>query len=304
MCFDLKPYLEKKQTLVNQALTRIIDSFDRSRELIQAAEHSLMAGGKRLRPVLCLAAAQIGGSDSKPALPVSCAIEMIHTYSLIHDDLPAMDDDDLRRGVLTCHKKFSEATAILAGDALLTHAFFVLSRPEAYFDTFPEPGQRLTIIQKIASAAGISGMVEGQMLDMHPYTPDTHTDNDLDHLKTIHGLKTGKMISASVEAGALSVGTDSWSIAKLIRYADSIGLAFQVVDDILNIEGNPKIMGKASGSDALNEKMTFPALIGLERSKKFAKELIDKALEALSGFGAADAAPLKAIAQYIIDRDH
>lgn len=266
-----------------------------------AMEHSLMAGGKRLRPILSIASAQVCGKDFFIALPACCAIEMIHTYSLIHDDLPAMDDDDLRRGLPTCHKKFSEATAILAGDALLTHAFNVISNPEDIFDIYPDPEIRVQLISKISQAAGIQGMVQGQMLDMQSFGPNTK--NDLDHLKQIHALKTGKMITASVEAGAISVGSDITTTKKLIVYADKIGLAFQVVDDILNIEGDPEIMGKAAGSDTLNDKMTFPAIIGLDASKKYAKELIDSALEAIWELG-EKAIPLRAIASYIINRDH
>ncbi|MCF6246178.1 MAG: polyprenyl synthetase family protein [Desulfobacula sp.] len=302
MTFELKQYLTQKQELINHHLIRILQTHNPQRELVMAMEHSLMAGGKRLRPILCMAAAQACAKDDMPALPVSCAIEMIHTYSLIHDDLPAMDDDDLRRGVPTCHKKFCEATAILAGDALLTHAFYVLAQPEIYFDIYPGIKARLQLVGKVATSAGISGMVEGQMLDMQ--ADQGESNHDLKHLKRIHELKTGKMICVSVQAGAISIGADQPTIKKLVTYADKIGLAFQVVDDILNIEGNPDIMGKAAGSDALNNKMTFPAIIGLDASKKYAKELIDNALEALSGFQKKAVAPLQAIAHYIINRDH
>ncbi len=322
MTFELKHYLTLKQALINDHLTRILHTFDTQRELVMAMEHSLMAGGKRLRPILCMAAAQACKKDFMPALPVSCAIEMIHTYSLIHDDLPAMDDDDLRRGVPTCHKKFSEATAILAGDALLTHAFYIIAKPELSFDIYPGIEARLNLVGKVAIAVGISGMVEGQMLDMQAdyndnptsqkptgqetptQPPRMHENVALTHLKRIHELKTGKMISISVEAGAISVGANLSTIKKLLVYADQIGLAFQVVDDCLNIEGNPDVMGKAAGSDALNDKLTFPGIIGLDESKKYSKELIDNALESLSGFDEEAVAPLQAIAQYIINRDH
>ncbi len=301
MNFNLPQYLIEKQALVNQYLKLILHQYDKRHELIMAMEHSLMAGGKRLRPILSIATAQACGKDFLITLPACCAIEMIHTYSLIHDDLPAMDNDDLRRGLPTCHKKFSEPTAILAGDALLTHAFNVISNPEQVFDIYPDYETRIKLISKISQAAGIQGMVEGQMLDMQSF--QSKQNNALDHLKKIHALKTGKMITVSVEAGALSVGSDLRTIDKLIVYADKIGLAFQVVDDILNIEGDPQIMGKAAGSDTLNEKMTFPGIIGLDESKKYAKNLIDTAIEAIWEFD-EKATPLRAIANYIINRDH
>ena len=301
MAFNLKPYLKKKQELVNRYLNLILEQFNQKHELIMAMDHSLMAGGKRLRPILSMAAAQACGKNFLIALPASCAIEMIHTYSLIHDDLPAMDNDELRRGLPTCHKKFCEATAILAGDALLTHAFNVISQPEPVFKVYPDSQTRIKLISKISQAAGIQGMVEGQMLDMQSYQSEQR--DSLTHLKKIHALKTGKMITVSVEAGAVSVDADTETIEKLSVYADKIGLAFQVVDDILNIEGDPKIMGKAAGSDALNDKMTFPGIIGLDESKKYAKNLIDDAIETISQFDET-AIPLRAIAGYIINRNH
>lgn len=301
MDFNLAQYLEEKKELVNRYLKTILQLFDQKRELIMAMDHSLMAGGKRLRPILSIAAAQACGKDFLIALPACCAIEMIHTYSLIHDDLPAMDNDDLRRGLPSCHKKFSEPTAILAGDALLTHAFNVISQPEQIFQIYPDSHTRIKLISIISQAAGIKGMVEGQMLDMQSSQPEQ--SDGLTYLKKIHSLKTGKIITVSVEAGAVSVGADLETIGKLVVYADKVGLAFQVVDDILNIEGDPKIMGKATGSDILNDKMTFPAIIGLEKSKKYAKNLIDDAIQAISQFD-EKAIPLRAIANYIINRDH
>ncbi len=301
MDFNLAQYLKEKQRLVNQYLTMILQQFDQSRELIMAINHSLMAGGKRLRPILSMAAAHACNKDFLIALPACCAIEMIHTYSLIHDDLPAMDNDDLRRGLPSCHKKFSEPTAILAGDALLTHAFHIIAQPQQIFKKYPDDETRIKLISKISWAAGIQGMVEGQILDMQS---DQSKQNDsLTLLEKIHALKTGKMITLSVEAGAISVGADPETIDKLIIYSQKIGLAFQVVDDILNIEGDPVIMGKTAGSDALNDKITFPAIIGLDESKKYAKQLIDDAVEAISKFD-EKAIPLRAIANYIINRDH
>lgn len=299
MNFNLQQYLKDNQARINNYLNLILAQYDQDRELIAAMRHSLMAGGKRLRPILSIAAAAACKKDVSMALPVGCAIEMIHTYSLIHDDLPAMDDDDLRRGLPTCHKQFSEATAILAGDALLTQAFYIIVKPEPIFSKFPDQSIRLELSGIVSDAAGVQGMVEGQMLDMQACNSEADA---LSHLKKIHKLKTGKMIIASVQSGGVSVGAEPDIINKLTIYADKIGLAFQVVDDILNIEGDPDIMGKAAGSDDLNYKMTFPAIIGLDNSKKFAKELVEHASDCISIFDES-ADPLRAIAAYIINRD-
>ncbi len=309
--FDLTVYLNTHRQRVNACLETILTSFDPQRELVQAMRHSVMAGGKRLRPVLALAAARACGGESALVLPVACALEMVHTYSLIHDDLPAMDDDDLRRGKPTCHRQFSESTAILAGDALLTHAFYVLSHPRDLFDPVPEPEILLELTALMADAAGVNGMVEGQVMDIQsekqPGLFKEKTGHDkqqrlLAHLETMHGLKTGKMIIASVVAGAVSVSAAKQAIADLTDYAASLGLAFQVMDDILNVEGNPVKMGKAAGSDLERDKLTFPAVMGLDRSKTYAAQLSDQALEAIAGFDdKADA--LRAIARYVVTRD-
>ena len=311
--FDLSGYLSQNRKLVDAALISVLDELDmdRQRELVQAMTHSLMAGGKRVRPALALATACALGADPLIALPASCAIEMIHTYSLIHDDLPAMDDDDLRRGVPTCHKQFSEATAILAGDGLLTHAFHILAAPGSCFKVFPDAETRLILVEKISAAAGVNGMVEGQMLDMqaenNPNAFPLDSPDALAHLKKIHQHKTGAMIEVSVAAGAISAGGDKEALSALGSYAQNIGLAFQVMDDILNVEGDPKVMGKAAGTDALHDKMTFPAILGLEGSKDFSKQLVANALEALDSYEEKefkkDSAPLRAIAGYIINRN-
>jgi len=314
LSFDLSVYLKENKALVESCLEKMLGQLDPNLELVQAMKHSLMARGKRLRPILGLAAAKACGKNPLTALPACCAIEMIHTYSLIHDDLPAMDDDDLRRGLPTCHKKFSEATAILAGDGLLTHAFHVLTRPASLFEFYPDRSILLELVVRISDAAGVNGMVEGQMLDMQSLSiADKNTEKNvqgnawnkerlLEHLKKIHGLKTGRMICVSVEAGALSVEADPQELECLMNYADNIGLAFQVMDDILNVEGDPEIMGKAIGSDALHDKMTFPAILGLDESKGYARQLIETSLTAIEGFD-KNADPLRAIAHYIIDRD-
>ena len=308
--FDLSGYLSRNRKLVDDALISIFGKLDRQRELVRAMTHSLMAGGKRVRPALALATAHALGADPAIALPASCAIEMIHTYSLIHDDLPGMDDDDLRRGVPTCHKQFSEATAILAGDGLLTHAFHILAAPGSCFKVFPGAETRLILVEKISAAAGINGMVEGQMLDMqaekNPGDLPRDSAEALAHLKKIHRHKTGAMIEVSVASGAVSAGAGSDALTALGTYAQNIGLAFQVMDDILNVEGDPEIMGKAVGTDALHDKMTFPAILGLQGSKDFSKQLISDALDALDSYKEEEfkekSEPLRAIAGYIINR--
>ncbi|MBF0467684.1 MAG: polyprenyl synthetase family protein [Desulfamplus sp.] len=327
--FNLSEYLHEKQGILEEYLHRIILQFDQEKELVQAMKHSLMAGGKRLRPVLAMATAEAAGEDFRIVLPAACAIEMIHTYSLIHDDLPAMDNDDLRRGVPTCHKAFSEATAILAGDALLTHAFTILSKPEQIlswsksgsqpvFKIIPDQSTLLELISIISGAAGVNGMVEGQMMDilavkdaicpalqMPAKASIRPPALQLDYLERLHHLKTGRMIIASVQSGAVSAGADPGFFKIFTRYAEKIGLAFQVTDDILNVEGDPAIMGKSAGSDKLNDKLTFPALLGLEESKQFASRLVGEAIDALSllPFDFQERAlPLEAIAEYILKR--
>ena len=299
--FDLQTYLALKRDILDNALLGILSRRDNTLELTRAMRHSLMAGGKRLRPVLCMAAAEASGGDCKLALPPACAIEMIHTYSLIHDDLPAMDNDDLRRGMPTCHKAFSEATAILAGDGLLTHAFTILSRPAPFFEIYPDEAILLELVHMISRAAGVGGMVEGQMMDMLAPDLDMPLSEAMDYLKKLHWLKTGQMIKVSVGAGAVCAGASREVRDQLALYSEKIGLAFQVVDDILNVEGDPDIMGKAAGSDAEHEKLTYPALLGLEASREFAVSLVTEAKASLASLG-EKARPLTAIADYIITR--
>jgi geranylgeranyl diphosphate synthase type II len=293
--FDLNAYLAEKIERINAALESILKTSGPSDRLLEAMTYSLMAGGKRFRPVLCIAAAEAVGGDQEHVLPAACALEMVHTYSLIHDDLPAMDDDDLRRGQSTCHKAFDEATAILAGDALLTLAFQTLSSVPAGNDRQVKKWMR--IIQLISHAAGYCGMIQGQMLDIgaegNPLT--------LNELQSMHRLKTGALIETSLICGAQLADVNSSQLNLLESYAQNIGLAFQVTDDILNVEGDPAVMGKAAGTDELRQKSTYPSLLGLEESKVFAGKLIDSALQALETFD-QKAAPLRAIATYIIDR--
>jgi len=281
--------------MVNDALVEIFKSFDASARLIEAMQYSLMAGGKRIRPILCIGSAEAVGGRAQDALPAACALEMIHTYSLIHDDLPAMDDDALRRGKPTCHIAFDEATAILAGDALLTLAFEVLAAASA--DGGKLTDKYLEVIRIIAMAAGCRGMIQGQMLDMAAESRKLTAGE----LESMHSQKTGALIEASLLCGALFADAATHQKQLLQTYARNIGLAFQVADDILNVEGNPDLMGKAIGTDQQHKKSTYPSILGLEASKKFARELVQNALQALENFD-KKAEPLRALATYIVER--
>jgi len=295
--FDLKDYLRSRRVMINDALIGILDDFGHTGRIRQAMEYSLMAGGKRLRPILCMAACESVGGQLSRVMNAACALEMIHTYSLIHDDLPAMDDDGLRRGKPTCHMEFDEATAILAGDALLTLAFEVSSKFQEE-DSPTLAVKQLQVIRAIAHAAGFQGMIEGQMQDI----ASEGANLTLNALEALHVLKTGALIEASVYVGACLGEADSLQIEQLCTYARRIGLAFQVVDDILNIEGDPSILGKAVGTDANRNKNTYPALLGLENSRSFSRRLIDDALKAVENFdNRADS--LRALAQYIVERN-
>ena len=293
--FELATYLESKRQIVNRYLENCLSGAARPGRLMEAMAYSLMAGGKRLRPILCLAGAEAVGGTVEGALPAAGALEMIHTYSLIHDDLPAMDNDDLRRGKPTCHIAFDEATAILAGDALLTMAFEILSTGNSTHAHKPETW--LTVIDRIARAAGSRGMVEGQMRDIAA----ENAELSIGELARLHALKTGALIQASVCSGALLGGGTTEQIENLETYARNIGFAFQVKDDVLNVEGDPALLGKNVGTDALRHKSTYPSIMGLEKSKSFAKELIEAAMAALDPFDHR-ADPLRAIANYIIER--
>jgi geranylgeranyl diphosphate synthase type II len=294
--FDLKNYIEKKSRIVNDALAQMLQNSQPGETISEAMKYSLMAGGKRIRPVLCLAASEAVGGRPRDAMRAACALEMVHTYSLIHDDLPAMDNDELRRGKPTCHVAFGEATAILAGDALLTMAFEILA--SVPYENGDQAGKWLQVMRIIARAAGSRGMIQGQMLDIAAEGSLMNVDD----LESMHRLKTGALIEASLQCGALLAEADKTQQRFLKTYARNIGLAFQVADDILNVEGNPALMGKAAGTDRLNEKNTYPSLLGLDASKQFAQELIRQALQALQAFD-NKAEPLRALATYIIERN-
>jgi geranylgeranyl diphosphate synthase type II len=266
---------------------------------IEAMRYSLFAGGKRVRPILCLAAGEAIAKSSeteKNLLPIACALECIHTYSLVHDDLPAMDDDDLRRGKPTNHTLFGEAGAILAGDSLLTWAFDLLSTPDSGTLT---PVDRLKIIHMIARAAGPRGMVGGQALDI----ASENTSFPFETLETIHKNKTGVLITCSVQAGAIGAGASPEQTEKLTTYGNNVGLAFQIVDDLLNATSTTEQLGKAAGSDANRGKATYPAFFGIEKTRLKAQEAVNRAIDALSEFS-ENADPLRAIAEYIYIRSH
>jgi geranylgeranyl diphosphate synthase type II len=292
--FDLKTYLQSKQQQVNDWLVRLLPPAASSR-IADAMGYSVMAGGKRLRPVLCLASAEAVDGRSEDALIAAVALELIHTYSLIHDDLPAMDDDARRRGKPTCHVAFDEATAILAGDALLTLAFQLLALQKG---TAGVPADRqLQVIHVVAAAAGYEGMIGGQMADI---ASEGHRIA-LSKLEQLHLMKTGALINAAIKTGAILGGGTLEQIQHLDSYAQNLGLAFQITDDILNVEGDPALLGKAVGTDEQKKKSTYPALLGLEESRKLAANRVKEALQALEYFD-KKADPLRAVAQYIIDR--
>jgi geranylgeranyl diphosphate synthase, type II len=291
----LKAYLQDRRKIVEEALRRYLPAETNTpEEIYKALNYSVFAGGKRIRPILCLAAVDACGGDLAPAMLVACALELIHTYSLIHDDLPAMDNDDFRRGKPTSHKVFGENIAILAGDALLTEAFVLLSRTEKI--RLPAE-RRLAVIQEIAQAAGIAGMVGGQTLDVL----QEKTPADAQLLYEIHRRKTGMLIMAAVKSGAIISGARDNKIQALGDYGLNIGLAFQIADDILNVEGDRELMGKNTGSDAARGKITYPSLLGMDCAKEKLQKHVDAAIASISIFDKR-ALPLRVIARYIMDR--
>ncbi len=306
---ELGQYLEERRLLVDKALDRYLPGTgDNPKEIHEAVRYSVFAGGKRLRPILILAAAEAAGGQAEQALGAAAAIEMIHTYSLIHDDLPAMDDDEFRRGRLTCHKVYGEAMAILAGDALLTQAFILLSAEIPSYPPLRKGGwgdlegvrgseARLMVIQEIAQAAGSKGMVGGQVVDI------LHEDREVDlpTLQYLHAHKTGALIRSCLRVGGLLASAASEQMEALTIYGERIGLAFQIVDDILDLEGRLEALGKQAGSDLRKKKATFPALLGIEESRRWANRLASEAKQAVGIFGDRGAA-LQAIAEFVVTR--
>jgi geranylgeranyl diphosphate synthase type II len=285
---EVREFLEAKAARTVEALEGYLATWEGAPiRLVEAARYSLFAGGKRLRPALALGAAEVVCGEDTPAVPAACAIEMIHTYSLIHDDLPAMDNDDLRRGRPTLHKAYDEATAILAGDALLTMAFDVLAQ-----------AGNAAVVGEMARAAGVAGMVGGQQRDIEAENQQL----TLEALQQIHACKTGALIRVAVRAGAMLSGAKDDQLDALTRYGEHIGLAFQITDDILNVTSTAERMGKPVGNDAAMHKSTYPALVGLDQARVLADEAVSQALESLAGFDER-AEPFRALAHYIVERD-
>jgi len=288
-------YLSRRATEVNEWLDRLVPSEKTPPELLhRAMRYSLLAGGKRLRPILALAAGEAFGADTDDLMPAACALEMIHTYSLIHDDLPAMDNDDLRRGRPTCHKAFGEAVAILAGDALLTQAFRVLASDAPNRNA----ERQVLVIREVATAAGtVEALIGGQMADIE--SEGKNVDSTM--LEYIHRSKTGAMITSSVVVGGLIAGANQDQIEQLRKYGQCIGLAFQIADDILDVTSTSEQLGKTPGKDQAANKATYPAIHGITASEARAGELVDQGIAVISSLGLKTRV-LEDIARFIIAR--
>jgi len=286
-------FFEEDRKTIEAGLERLLPPADTPPVSIhQAMRYSVFAGGKRLRPILCLAAARAFAAPHEAIVPVACALEFIHTYSLIHDDLPALDNDDLRRGKPTCHKQFGEPIAILAGDALLTLAFQTLAGAPISAE------RRVRVIREVAAAAGtVDGMVGGQVADLEAEGRPVEQAS----LEYIHRAKTAALIRAAVLAGALAAGADEQDVGRLGRFGGQIGWAFQIVDDILDVEQSTALLGKTAGKDQSQKKATYPALYGLEKSHELAERLCRQAIEELAAYGDR-AAQLRALAEFLVLR--
>ena len=290
---EMKELWQSRRTLVERALQAELDRTDILDDKLRASmAYSLMAGGKRLRPILLMAAADAVGADGTKFITAACALEMIHTYSLIHDDLPAMDNDDYRRGKLTNHKAYDEGTAILAGDALLTLAFTVILRQQDV------PAERLLrIVDEISRSAGAEGMVGGQMLDLEA----ENRRISMEELQRVHMGKTGALFRAALRSGAILAGASEQQLAALTTYADHFGLAFQITDDILDVVGTAEDIGKPVGSDEKNHKSTYVTLTSLDEAQSLARQTVESAVDALHIFG-DEAAFLRELVLYLIRR--
>ncbi|MEM7592532.1 MAG: geranylgeranyl diphosphate synthase CrtE [Cyanobacteria bacterium P01_A01_bin.83] len=292
--FDLNNYLKQQKKIVEQALDKSI-AIARPEKIYEAMRYSLLAGGKRLRPILCLATCDLTGGTVEMAIPTACALEMIHTMSLIHDDLPAMDNDDFRRGKPTNHKVFGEDIAILAGDGLLAYAFeYVATQTKNV-----AAENIIRVVARLGQTVGAAGLVGGQVLDLES---EGKTDITAETLSFIHTHKTGALLEASVVCGAMVANAGEEDIAHLSQYAKNIGLAFQIIDDILDITATDEQLGKTAGKDLEAQKATYPSLWGIKKSQIKAQELVDQAIAQLAGYG-AKAEPLRAVANYIVTRD-
>ncbi len=292
---NLEPYLKSRQKRIDRALERYLPKEKtRPPTIHKAMRYSLFAGGKRLRPILCLAAAETCGGKIDNALPLACALECIHTYSLVHDDLPSMDNDDFRRGRPTCHKVFGDGIAVLAGDALLTIAFEIVSRVKF------SPRYNLSILlREIAVAAGSRKLIAGQVADLEAEGRNI----DMMGLRYIHENKTAAILTTSVRVGAMSAGANPKDLDAITKFGRALGLAFQIIDDILDVTQTSEKLGKSAGKDAAAKKATYPAVIGLKKSRLEAKRLTRRAHNALSIFdGKAEA--LHALANYLLEREY
>ena len=292
----IKTYMSDISAMTEARLRELLPSEQSYPEVIhEAMAYSVFAGGKRFRPVLCMAACEAVCGNGAAALDAACALECIHTYSLIHDDLPGMDNDDYRRGKLTNHKVFGEGMAILAGDALLTYAFEILANMANADNSL----QMIQIIQEAAKASGEAGMIGGQVVDLI----SEQKEPSLELLQYIHSHKTGALIAASVRIGAILGGANAAQLEALTVYAEQLGLAFQITDDILDVIGDAEKIGKPVGSDEKNQKATYPLLFGLEQSKQMAADAVEKAIAALEQFGDR-ADMLKQLALYLLSREN
>jgi geranylgeranyl diphosphate synthase type II len=295
--FELDSYLKERATLIERALANTVAAHGGlESRLFEAMRYSLLDGGKRLRPILALAASEAVGGSVVDAMNFACAVEMIHTYSLIHDDLPIMDNDDLRHGKPTNHKVYGDAIATLAGDALVTDAFAVAARSPL---ASKSPALVLEVIAELSAAAGSAGMVAGQVIDL---LGEGRAMN-LEQLEYLHSKKTGALFLASVRGGARLGGATSSQIDSLTKYAQAMGLSFQVIDDLLDVEASTEQMGKRTNKDQAAGKNTYPVLIGIEQSRQLARDLQARANAALSAFDTR-AEPLRAIANFIVERKH
>jgi geranylgeranyl diphosphate synthase, type II len=294
--FNLVAYLKERQKICEAALDKAIPIIY-PEKIYESMRYSLLAGGKRLRPILCLATCEMMGGTIEMAMPAACAVEMIHTMSLIHDDLPAMDNDDYRRGKLTNHKIYGEDIAILAGDGLLAYAFeFVATQtPENV------PKDRvLKVVARLGRAMGAAGLVGGQVVDLDS---EGKSDISLETLTFIHNHKTAALLEACVVCGGILAGASSENVQRLSRYSQNIGLAFQIIDDILDITATQEQLGKTAGKDLIAKKVTYPSLWGIEESRSKAQQLIEAACKELEPFGEL-AQPLQALAHFITSRNH
>ncbi|XP_038721593.1 geranylgeranyl pyrophosphate synthase, chloroplastic-like [Tripterygium wilfordii] len=292
--FKLEDYMKCKAEKVNKALVELLPQKGSSEKICESMAYSLLSGGKRIRPILCIAACEFVGGKDSAAMPLACAMEIIHTSSLIIDDLPCMDDDDLRRGNPSSHKKYGEGVAILTSTALTCLAFeHVVSKTENVSQY-----RMVQAISELVSAVGLDGLVSGQFMDLDCEGKEVA----LEKLKNIHVLKTGRLLEAAVVCGAIIGGARGDEVERLRKYAYCIGLLFQVVDDILDETQSAEKLGKTAGKDLASDKATFPKLLGLDGAKKYAKELVDQAVKELGHFDSARAAPLYHLAHFILNR--